>query len=145
MPRPPGSSAADANTRARLTGRPLSAASTRPEMRPAGGGGASLDCADVLRAGCVPPGCPGRGPDCCSPAVSPRLANRTERDRASARTITAIRQEECAAGCVSPSFHRQPHPAVLCRFPAFVRGGELVQDLVAFVRLDAAQDQRAAR
>src|SRR3989442_12458399 len=44
------------NTRARFTGRPLSAARTRPVMRPVGAGGVSLFCcAEVSRVGCCEP------------------------------------------------------------------------------------------
>src|SRR5262249_52375442 len=87
--RPPGNSTALTNTRARFTGRPLSDALTVPVMRPAGGG-TSVGCAGVSRAGrcepllvdgCGDPICPG----CCAVAAMPSAARSAKTE--SARVI----------------------------------------------------------
>src|SRR5262249_27103075 len=96
-PRPPGSSAALMKTRARLTGRPLSPATTCPVIRPVGVGSAvSCGRADVSRAGCCDEGlgCGGGGGCAATPAARPARQS----DVATQRMAFLIRQDSRPSG-----------------------------------------------
>src|SRR6185503_20817888 len=107
--------AAVTNTRARLTGRPLSVVMTRPLIRPVGTGTASFACcAGVSRDGCCgpgrdwPPPCPA-----CKPAA--RTTSRQEMDSARPITLSLDRMTRHSVG-MSRFFHQQADPLVVGRF-----------------------------
>src|SRR5260221_13851579 len=143
MPRPPCSSAAVMNTRARLTGRALSAVSTRPGMRPPGAGGVSFDWAGVSRVGC----CAGRGGPWAPRPMASVLARPTivnVRGSMRYRLLDGSR----AAGLTVTILSRlqgQTDPAVLLARPAYRCRRERATHFVTFVREESAQNQDAAR
>src|SRR5262245_15859831 len=109
MPRPPGTSAALMKTRARATGRPVSAVSTRPAIRPFAGGVASVVVrwAEVSRGGCCGPRFwPGV---CAERAIAVRIAPASEGKRNDCRRniktgLRTIRQSFYRHGLLTLGF-----------------------------------------